>query len=639
MSRNSRGRVRPSVCAAITGGIAVAGIAAGSIASFAPHALWQSQRKTTEPPVMSRGKMCNELFEAISRGDAKGVDDLLSKGADPNSRNGLEFTPLFIAAASHQSNVVDSLLKAGAKFDATSNYGTPLTFACISGNVPDAMRFLQMGANPDFLRNDGISPLAMASNVGCTPIIDALVAKKVNVNTQDDGGYTALATAARQGFPDAVSKLIAAGSKVDLANIDGETPLILAAENGHADCVKVLLQNGANPNGFDNNKHTALMSVANYGDYPDVVKALLDGKADPNMKDAKGRTAAQIAAMHGYAGDVEAINGTKLDVSKIQPSRTPREAVALSLKLIDSSTKAFEEGATCVSCHQEGLGRIATGEAKAMGFKVDPAVQAAQTGRIDGMINAMKPLHDAALNSPQAMNQIPLIEINEITTMYSWILSGMAAQKEKPTAANQAMTMVLAKQQSPDGSFTFMLPRVPMQSSFFSFTAYAVQAMSTYAPASAHAEVADRIAKAQKWLLTSKPQSSEDRASQLLGLKWSGASMQDRQPVVESILKDQRPDGGWSQIPGQASDAYATGQALYALRVGGGMSVDNAAYKNGTRFLLLTQDTDGSWYVNKRAIPANNYFDASFPHGESQYASFNATCWATLALLPSASQK
>ena len=52
------------------------------------------------------------------------------------------------------------------------------------------------------------------------------------------------------------------------------------------------------------------------------------------------------------------------------------------------------------------------------------------------------------------------------------------------------------------------------------------------------------------------------------------------------------------------------------------------------QFLLRTQEEDGSWFVNKRAMPINNYFDAAFPHGQSQYASFNATCWATMALLP-----
>ena len=175
-----------------------------------------------------------------------------------------------------------------------------------------------------------------------------------------------------------------------------------------------------------------------------------------------------------------------------------------------------------------------------------------------------------------------------------------------------------------------------MQSSFFTFTAYSVQALNAYAPKSAASVVAARVARAKNWLMTAKAQTSEDRSSQLLGLKWAGASAKDRQTVVKTILKDQRADGGWAQVPNMPSDAYATGQALYALRVGGGMSVKDPVYMKGTRFLLLTQDEDGSWFTNKRAIPANNYFDSSFPHGESQYASFNATCWATLALLPTA---
>jgi hypothetical protein len=103
--------------------------------------------------------------------------------------------------------------------------------------------------------------------------------------------------------------------------------------------------------------------------------------------------------------------------------------------------------------------------------------------------------------------------------------------------------------------------------------------------------------------------------------------------AAAEILADQRPDGGWAQAPGSQSDAYATGQALYALRVGGGVKASNPAWRRGMRFLLRTQDADGSWFVNKRAVPANNYFSTGFPHGESQYASFNGTCWALLALL------
>ena len=71
----------------------------------------------------------------------------------------------------------------------------------------------------------------------------------------------------------------------------------------------------------------------------------------------------------------------------------------------------------------------------------------------------------------------------------------------------------------------------------------------------------------------------------------------------------------------------------------GGATSSDPAFAKGIQYLLRTQQDDGSWFVGKRAIPANNYFDASFPYGESQYASFNGTCWATMALLETIPQK
>jgi hypothetical protein len=57
------------------------------------------------------------------------------------------------------------------------------------------------------------------------------------------------------------------------------------------------------------------------------------------------------------------------------------------------------------------------------------------------------------------------------------------------------------------------------------------------------------------------------------------------------------------------------------------------AYRLGTAFPLRTQEDDGSWFVSKRAMPLSIYFDAGFPHGQSQFSSFAGTCWATMALM------
>jgi hypothetical protein len=454
-----------------------------------------------------------------------------------------------------------------------------------------------------------------------------LLGRRVDVNVQDENGATALLLAARNGALPVVKLLLGAGARADLANHQGRTPLMDASINGHGDVVGLLLKSGAAVDAKDASGRTALVLAATYGDYPEVARALLHGGADRKAIDAKGRTAGSLAAARGHVKTAEVL-GAK---GSSQPTRTERQAVVASLSLIQSSMATFAQRATCVSCHQEGLGRIVTGAAKKAGFRLDPAVVQVQEGRLGGMVEGMRPLHEGALKSPEVMKQVPLIEINEVVTVDSWLLAGMAEHGQPKSEAITAMARVLERQQSPDGAWRFSMPRVPLQSSFFTFTALAVRDLKTYAMDD---EAAHRILQAKTWLAKATPQTSEDRAGRLLGLKWSGASKATLRKAAADILADQHADGGWAQIPGLQSDAYATGQAIYALREGMGITRKDPAVQRGLRFLLRTQDDDGSWFVNKRALPVNNYLDGGFPHGQSQYASFNGTCWATLALLP-----
>src|SRR4029077_1239811 len=97
------------------------------------------------------------------------------------------------------------------------------------------------------------------------------------------------------------------------------------------------------------------------------------------------------------------------------------------------------------------------------------------------------------------------------------------------------------------------------------------------------------------------------------------------------LLGVQRADGGWSDIAPMASTAYATGKALVALRTAG-LAVSDPAFQRGIRFLLNSQQGDGSWYVQSRALAFQPYFDAGFPHQYDQWLSAAGTSWATLAL-------
>jgi squalene cyclase len=135
-------------------------------------------------------------------------------------------------------------------------------------------------------------------------------------------------------------------------------------------------------------------------------------------------------------------------------------------------------------------------------------------------------------------------------------------------------------------------------------------------------------------LMKAHPVTTEDRAFQLLGLGWAGVKGNNEiiKKAVRNLLAEQRSDGGWSQLASLASDAYATGQALVALKEAGALPVTDPAYKRGIEFLLRTQLEDGSWYVKSRSIPFQPFFESGFPHGSDQWISAAASNWATMAL-------
>jgi ankyrin repeat protein len=604
------------------------------LAVLAAPALARTSAGALEP---AQGKLGQDLFMAVNRGDHASVQSLLKRGADPDARNAIGLTPLFIAAASGQTQVIETLLHAGAKLDAPSPFGTALTFAAMAGNTPATKLLLARGADLNPFRPDGITVLMMAARTGNVEIISELLRRKTAIDTKDNDGATALIHAARQGHEAVGRLLLESGAAVDAVDSRRWTALMYAAVNGHTGFVRLLLEKGANVNAREVRGRTPLLLAVTSSDYPAVVRVLLDAGADPRAGGAGNRTALTLATARGHEESARLLRGHVTSPSlagALGTERSPNQAVHASLKLIQRSVVEFTKRTGCVSCHHEGLGRMATGAAREHGFAIDAKLTRPQLERIRAVVSESRPLHQQALKDPEAMKQVPLIEIGEVPPSYGFILAAMAAEKQPANEGTAAMAMVLARQQSSDGAWRFILRRVPMQSSFFTMTALALQGLRTYGPRAHAAELAERIRRAKGWLLTAPPETSEDRSLRLLGLKWAGATREERQAAIEALRIEQRPDGGWSQTASLQSDAYATGQALYALHIGGGAPVTDPVYQRGVQFLLRTQEADGSWFVNKRAIPLNNYFDAAFPHGQSQYASFNATCWATMALLP-----
>ena len=188
-------------------------------------------------------------------------------------------------------------------------------------------------------------------------------------------------------------------------------------------------------------------------------------------------------------------------------------------------------------------------------------------------------------------------------------LVGMAAANYTPDALTEITANVVAREQQPDGSLLVVPGRPPLEDSTFTGTALSIRALQSYGK-----DPQDRIERARQWLERAKPSTTEDRVMQLLGMTWAKSNPDQLRTAGKQPGAEQRPDGGWSQLPYLESDAYATGQALTALNLSGQLDTSDPAYQRGMSYLLRTQ------------------FDAAFRTADTNGSQRPAPSWAVMAL-------
>jgi hypothetical protein len=196
-----------------------------------------------------------------------------------------------------------------------------------------------------------------------------------------------------------------------------------------------------------------------------------------------------------------------------------------------------------------------------------------------------------------------------------------------------AVVRFIKTMQTPEGNWTaFENRRPPMNAGLYQTAALAIYSLAQYGRPADKADNEKAISRAAAWLEAAKPSNTQDQAFRLLGLAWSHAKPASITAAAKALTTMQRADGGWSQLPTMGSDAYATGEALYALNTAGKMPVNDPVYRKGVKYLLRTQAADGSWHVKSRSIWVQPYFESGFPYAHDQWISAAGTSWAVMAL-------
>jgi ankyrin repeat protein len=586
-----------------------------------------------------------KMMHALRNGDRPEFQRLLGENATSvNAKGQSGWTPLMYAALYGDGEAVRLLLDKGAKPNAQNHDGGTALMYAIEGEEKTRL-LLDHGADPNLRSGEGRTALLIAAGrSGSYPVVKLLLEKGADVKVKPPDGRGVLVQAAGSYDVELLRLLLDHGAEqkpfplspalfdcaacfdfvlkfAEPADLSRALQLAIAA--GDLPRIKDLLDRGAKaaPNLL---QFVALSSTTIPGA---TIRTLISRGADVNAKGFGGLSAFEFAKRHGNTELIEVLTeaGVREESPtprQLQPRRAAslRAAVEKGLPALQRSDVTFFQKGGCISCHNNSLTAMTVAAMRSKGLRVDEQIAKDQLRKIAAFLEE---------NGERALENEGLPGGNDTV---SYILLGMAAEKYPSDPITDIWARYLKNNQAPDGRWRCGSRRPPLEASDFEVTAASIRSVRAYGPKSQR-QIYDKAAeRGVHWLETAQPQTTEDYTFKILGLVWGGGSQEAIRKAAKELLALQRADGGWGQIPTLGTDAYATGQALVALRESQAIPIKRPAYQRGIQFLMNSQLEDGSWYVRSRAPAFQPYFDSDFPHGSDQFISAAASNWASIAL-------
>ncbi len=295
--------------------------------------------------------------------------------------------------------------------------------------------------------------------------------------------------------------------------------------------------------------------------------------------------------------------------------RQPRQAAQVGLEWLLTTSRNWQRQHGCYGCHVQAQALLAAGIARDKGYRVSGEVTLELLDGISSLQNAGGTWHDGFHNA---------------STQFGAMAAAVMGERGgglRSHVLNDAVNYLRAVQE-PSGRLPMDHLEPPVSQGDIISTAnarLAFELAARHATGDTRTALVDAAERARDWLRGAQPQTNQDHALRILGLgspAWreAGATDGQLQNAVDALVARQHEDGGWSETLELGPNAYATGQALYALRVAG-FDTETAVYQRGMEWLMQTQGWTGAW-PQRTTQSAHN----------SQFA---ATMWPVIALLNS----
>jgi len=308
------------------------------------------------------------------------------------------------------------------------------------------------------------------------------------------------------------------------------------------------------------------------------------------------------------------------------------QAVERSISYLQTEATRWLQERKCSTCHHVPMAIWSLAEARRQGYAIDEKVLADVTEATLGSLDKM--VATVVLRLP-ATPPDPRPFANGISMGAVYLAVGAGALPSVDKQVQDSLALIanhIVDKQRDDGSWEFFgngPPIAESQATDAAWTILALEAAAARSDASESTRAA--LAKAKEWLARAKlPDSHQAQVVSLL-MEISAGKSRDACPAsVDRLMRRQNADGGWSQTAEMPSDAYATGQTLYALSLAG-LDADLPEVRRAIAYLVSTQAEDGTWPMTSRPTR-----DGKSPGATSLVPiTYAGTAWATLGLVRS----